>query len=477
VEFLQGYTFHIKHKSGASNQVADALSRRNSLLPTMKVNIFRFEVIKELYADDEFFGKIKAKCAKGPYKEFMVNDGYIFYDNRLCIPNCSLRWQIIKEVHDGGLSGHFGRDKTGALLQNCFYWPKMMKDVNHYILRCRTCHLAKIKSQNSGLYTPLHVPNAPWEGVSMNFVMGLSRTQRSKDLIMVVVDRFSKMAHFVPCVKTMDATNIADLYFKEIVKLHGIPNTITSNRDPKFVGHFWRTFWRKMGTKLQFSSAYHPQTNGQTEIVNQSLSNLLRSLVGDNIRQWDLVLPQAEFSYNRSGSKITGKNPFEVVYGCNPKSHLDLVSLPISHSYSGDADERAKEIKDLYEKVRKRIEKQNQKYKRQANKHRRTVIFKEGDLVWVHLSKEIFPPGRNAKLKNHGDGPFKILQRIGDNAYKVELPGDYGVSATFNVNDLSPYHGENEPNSWTSSFQLGENDGYQVMASLQVNNHDQGSMF
>jgi hypothetical protein len=96
------------------------------------------------------------------------------------------------------------------------------------------------------------------------------------------------------------------------------------------------------------------------------------------------------------------------------------------------------------------------------------VIFKEGDLVWVHLSKEIFSPGRNAKLKNHGDGPFKILQRIGDNAYKVELPGDYGVSATFNVNDLSPYHGENEPNSWTSSFQLGENDGYQV--GREINN-------
>jgi Integrase zinc binding domain len=396
-----------------------------------------------LYVDDEFFGKIKDECAKGPYKEFMVNDGYLFYGNCLCIPNYSLRWKIIKEVHDGGLSGHFGRDKIGALLQDYFYWPKMMKDVN-YILRCRICHLAKIKSQNSGLYTPLPVPNAPWEDVIMDFMMG----------------------HFVPCAKMMDASNIADLYFKEIVKLHGIPNTITSDRDPKFVEHFWRTLWHKMGTKLQFSSAYHPQTVGQTEIVNRSLGNLLRSLVGDNIRQWDLVLPQAEFVYNMSNSKTICKSPFEVVYGCNLKTPLDLVSLPISHSYSGDADERAKAIKDLHEQVRKRIEKQNQKYERQANKHRRAVIFKEGDLVWVHLSKERFPPGRNAKLKHRGDGPFKILQRIGDNAYKVELPRDYGVSATFNVKNLSPYHGENEPNSWASSFQPGENDGDQVMAGL-----------
>jgi hypothetical protein len=209
--------------------------------------------------------------------------------------------------------------------------------------------------------------------------------------------------------------------------------------------------------------------------MNRSLGNLLRSLVGDNKRQWDLILPQAEFAYNRSSSKTTGKNPFEVVYGCNPKTPLDLVSLPISHSYSGDAYERAKAINDLHEQVRKRIEKQNHKYERQANKHRRAVIFKEGDLVWVHLSKEIFPPRRNAKLKHCGDGPFKILQRIGDNAYKVELPGDYGVSTTFNVKVLSPYHGENELNSWASSFQPGENDGDQVIAGLQVNNHDQGS--
>nr|GEU78864.1 hypothetical protein [Tanacetum cinerariifolium] len=354
VEFLQAYTFHIEHKSGVTNKVADALSRRRLFLSSMKVNVHGFEIIKELYKEDK---------------------------NQLCIPDCSIQLEIIKEAHEGGLSGHFGRDTTTNLLKDLF-WPRMMKD-------------------------------------------------RTKDSVMVVVDRFSKMAHFIPCSKTMDATNVADLYFKELVRLHGVSKIITSNRDPKFVGHFWRTLWQKVGTKLQFSFAYHPQTDGQTEAVNRSLGNLLRCLVGENIRKRDLVLPQAEFAYNRSCSQTIGKSPFEIVYGCNPSIPLDLVSLPITSNYSNDADVRPKKIKELHKQVKGKIEKQNQKYAKQANKHRKLLTFKRGD------------------------GPFRIVECVGDYAYKVELLGHYGVSATFNVKDLSPFHGENELNSRTSFFNKG----------------------
>ena len=133
------------------------------------------------------------------------------------------------------------------------------------------------------------------------------------------------MTHFVPCNKSNDESHIANLYFKEIVKLHGIPRTMVSDRDSKFVSHFWRTLWRKLGTSLNFSSSHHPQTDGQTEVTNRSLGNLLRSYVGKNIKQWDVILPQIEFAYNRSMHHSIGKSPFEVVYGTNSTGPLDLI--------------------------------------------------------------------------------------------------------------------------------------------------------
>jgi hypothetical protein len=188
----------------------------------------------------------------------MVNDGFVFRANRLCIPIGSVHLLLMQEAHGGGLMGHFGAKKTEDILASHLFWPKMRRDVEWFVSRCTTYQKAKSRLNPHDLYIPLPVPSIPWADISMNFVLGLPWTKRGRDSIFVVVDRFSKMAYFIPCHKSDDVVHIADLFFKEIVRLHGMPSTIVSDRDAKFLSHFWRTLWNKLGTKLLFSTTCYP---------------------------------------------------------------------------------------------------------------------------------------------------------------------------------------------------------------------------
>ncbi|XP_042992210.1 uncharacterized protein LOC122318677, partial [Carya illinoinensis] len=376
MEYIETFPYVICYKQGKENIVADALSRR-------------------------------------------YHEGYLFKENKLCVPGCSMRELLVREAHGGGLMGHFGVKKTLDILHEHFFWPKMKRDVTHICGRCITCRKAKSKVLPHGLYTPLPVPSEPWVDISMDFVLGLPRTKRGRDSIFVVVDRFSKTAHFIPCHKTDDATNIADLFFREIVRLHGVPGSIVSDRDVKFLSYFWKVLWGKLGTKLLFSTTCHPQTDGQTEVVNRTLTQLLRTVVHKNLKTWEDCLPFIEFAYNRTMHTTTSYSPFAIVYGFNPLTPLDLMPLPV--------DGR--------------------------------------NWVWVHMRKERFPAHRRTKLHPRGDGPFQILEKINDNAYKVDLPGEYNVSATFNVSDLSPFDvGED---SRSNPFEERGNDGNQGRPTLK----------
>jgi hypothetical protein len=345
-----------------------------------------------------------------------------------------------------GLSGHF-------------FWQRMRRDVERFVARCTTCQKAKSRLNAHGLYFPLPAPNAPWEDNSMDFVLVLPRSRKGHDSVFVVVDRFSKMAHFIPCHKTDDAPHIADLFFREIVRLHGVPNTIVSNRDVKFLCYFWKALWAKLGTKLLFSTTCHPQTDGQTEVVNRTLSTMLRAVLKPNIKMWEDCLPHIEFAYNRSMHSTTKMCPFQIVYGFLPCAPIDLMPLPSSEQLNFDATKRVELMLKLHEITKENIERMNAKYKLAGDKGRKEIKFEPGDLVWLHLRKERFPELRKSKLLPRADGPFKMLERINDNAYKLDLPIDFGVSPIFNIADLKPYLGEDdELESRTTQMQEREDD-------------------
>ncbi|KAH9706010.1 Endonuclease [Citrus sinensis] len=425
---LPDFLLTFEHTSGEFNQAADALSRRTSLLTQMHNQVLGFDTFRELYASDPYFAPILKDVVAGFRSDYHLHDKFIFKSNQLCVPDSSLRLKIIAELPN---EWHMGRDKTLALIANTYFWPTMRREVYHYVESCRICQVSKGATTNAGLFMPLPIPTQPWANISMDFVLGLPRTQRGMDSIFVV-DRFLKMAHFIACKKTTDALTVARLFFKEVYRLHGLLSSIVSDRDIRFLSHFWKTLWKLTNTHLNFSSAYHPQTDGQTEVVNRSLRNHLRSLVGNNLKMWDQKLYQVEFAYNRVVKRSTGLSPFQVNYGYNPRAPIDLAPIP-----------------DL---VRK-------------NKKRRALKFQVGDLVWAVLTKDRFSVGEYNKLSDRKISPLEIIEKINPNAYRLKLPSHIRTANVFNVKHLIPYRGDHDenvvadnPSSRANSLHLGGND-------------------
>ncbi|XP_056843071.1 uncharacterized protein LOC130495662 [Raphanus sativus] len=392
LEFVETFPYVIKYKKGKDNVVADALSRCHTLITTMEAKILGFEHIKLAYATDPDFSELYASTTRGVVGPFYQHDGFLFKEKRLCIPQGTMRDLLTREAHSGGMMGHFGRTKTLDVLTEHFYWPRMRRYVESLCAKCTFCIKTKSLSHPYGLHMPLHIPNTPWVDISMDF--------------------------------SNDASQTANSFFKEVVRLHGVPRTIVSDRDTKFLSHFWRTLWKKLGTKLLFSTTCHPQTDGQTEVVNRTLSQPLRATVGKYLRNWLSCLPFIEFAYNHAKHSITNQSPFEVVYGFNPEIPLDFKPLPPDMQVSQSGVDRAEFVKSMHQQVQKTLETKADRNQVKLNKNRKEVLFKPGDL---------------SKLAPRGDGPFRVLEKINDNAYKLELPGEFKVSPTFNVADLAPY--------------------------------------
>jgi hypothetical protein len=391
--------------------------------------IFGLETLKEHYATDLDFKDAYKNCREGRnWQKFVIHDGLLYRASKLFVLASSVWLMLLQEAHVGGSMWHFVVKKMEDVLSAHFPWPRLWRDVERYVARCTTCNKAKSHLNPHGLYLPLPVPSTPWKDISMDFVLGLPNTKRGRDSAFVVVDRFSQMVHLISCHKTDNATHIADLFFSNVVWLHGMPNTIVLDRNAKFLGHFWRTLYNKLGTNLLFSTTCHPQMDGQTEVVNHTLSTMLWAVLNTNLMLWEDCLPHVEFAYNRVVHSITKFSSFQVVYGFNHRAPIDLIHFLHSEIVNLDGSQRADFICKLHETTKQNIEKMNEKYWIAGSKGQKEIILEPVDLVWLHLQKDHFPKLWKSKLMSRAAGPFKVLEKINDNAYRLELPTDNQMS-------------------------------------------------
>ena len=222
----------------------------------------------------------------------------------------------MSEAHETPYSVHPGATKMYKDLKENFWWSNMKNEIADFVSKCLTCQKVKAEHrQPGGDLQKIELPEWKWEQITMDFVVGLPRTASGNDMIWVIVDRLTKSAHFIAIKETFSVEKLAEIFVSQIVRLHGVPRSIISDRDGRFTSRFWKSVHTAMGSKLKFSTAFHPQTDGQSERTIQTLEDMLRSCILDFKGSWDQKLPLIEFSYNNSYHASIGMAPFEALYG------------------------------------------------------------------------------------------------------------------------------------------------------------------
>jgi hypothetical protein len=294
--------------------------------------------------------------------------------------------------------------------------------VQDFVRACATCQRYKSNHLHpAGLLLPLPVPTAVWTDIGLDFIEALPRV-RGKSVILTVVDRFSKYYHFIPLAHPYTAESVVQVFFAEIVRLHGVPQSIVSDHDPVFTSFFWRELMRLIGAKLCMMSAFHPQSDGQTEAANKVIVMYLRCFTGDRPRQWLRWLPWAEYIYNTAYQSALRDTPFRVVYGLDPPS---IRSYEPGETRVAAVAKNVAERDEFLADVRLRLEQAQAIYKRHYDRHHRDVRYVVGDWVWLQLRKWAASSLRvptSGKLKPRFFRPYRITAVINDVTYQLELP-------------------------------------------------------
>ena len=466
VEKLMPYTgtMKITYRKGSANE-ADPVSRRPDFyslwwdgeLPN-DAKVWNTEATllamnaDEISVDDEFGVKLKRAYESMTYfdengrwhKDGLQKtaDGLFLYHGRIVIPRpvndprhaLELRLSLMHELHDA--AGHPGWKRMLAGLLKRFWWKGISADCKDYCSRCVVCNRAKPHRRGQAPVHPLPVPKYPWEVVGVDFVTCLPRSGKSSyTAVMIIVDHLTRMAHFAPCHDEVTAEEAADMFVHHCYRLHGVPRVLVSDRDPRFISTFWQSLWKRLGTRLNMSTARRPQTDGLTERVNETMQSLLRCYCAEAGYDWYDQLDMIEFQYNSSMSESTQHSPFESTYGFQPPAPVDMMLPAITDSDSA-ADERLIKLADTQAVVKEllRLSKDRQAARRSTP----TPVFQPGSMVYLSTKGLNIRSQNCQKLKDRFIGPYKVLQTVGKTSYKLQLPKGFRLHPVFHVDNLKP---------------------------------------
>ena len=445
---LLGFDFDICYRPGRENQPADSLSRLvehtyMALQIVSKPVMAIWDALKEFYQQHPPSAHLMQSAQQDDSTGYAVREGLLWFNGKVVVPpDSALQRLILTEFHNTPVGGHAGMQRTLSRIASMFYWPKMRQLVRDFVARCQVCQAIKpFNKAPQGLLQPLPIPGKIWDSISMDFVTHLPPAS-GKSVIMVVVDRLSKQAHFAVLPGAFNAPMVAALFIKEIVRLHGFPTIIISDRDPVFMSSFWQELFKLQGTTLATSSAYHPQTDGQTEVLNRCLEDYLRCFVADNPKQWSHYLSWAEWHYNTAYHSTIKMTPFEAVYGRPPPSLLDY----LGDSASIDAvDALLKDRTQILSTLKDSLLRAQTRMRNQTNTHRTDVTFQVDDWVFLKLKpyrQTTVAHCQSQKLSKRFFGPFRIIAKIGAVAYKLALPEDARIHNVFHVSNLKKCRGD-----------------------------------
>jgi transposase InsO family protein len=337
--------------------------------------------------------------------------------------------------HDNELAGHYGIFKTHDIVTRTFHWPGMRNFIKKYVLSCEVCQRNKVaRHKKYGLLKSLSIPDHPWTSISMDMITQLPLAN-NHDAILVIVDRFTKMGHFIATQSNITSKEVMQLLFDNIISKHGIPRDITTDRASIFTSNYMKAICKGLHISQNLSTAYHPQTDGQTERLNAILEQYLRCYVNYNQDNWNEYLTMAEFSYNNSAQVSINDSPFYALYGYHPNMDNDIPQLAKNIPL---AEVRLQHLHQIQEDLKFFIESAQGTQAKYYNRKTKEMHFEVGQQVWLD-NRNIKTSRPSRKLDNRRIGPFTILEKIGTHAYKLDLPASMNkVHPVFHISLLEP---------------------------------------